>query len=54
MPGHKFQQQLGFSLPILPVAQKLQVRLQPTCDETQAVALLSLTGMRTDSILRPS
>src|ERR1700712_3460648 len=38
---------------IIPVAQNLQVRLQPICDETQAVFLLSV-GINTPSIKCPS
>ena len=35
------------------VAQNSQFKLQPTCEETQAVVLDSV-GMRTDSTKRPS
>src|SRR4249920_2735315 len=38
---------------IIPVAQNLQVRLQPICDDTQAVFLFSV-GINTPSIKCPS
>ena len=38
---------------MVPVAQNLQVKLQPTCDETQAV-FLSAVGIKTPSIICPS
>ena len=40
---------------IFPVAQKVQLKLQPTCDDTQTVNRLSFgTGIKTDSIKCPS
>ena len=37
----------------LEVAQNLQSKLQPTCEDTQAVVRLAV-GIKTDSTIRPS